>query len=215
MRYDIVLLSCEGQETTNINPIALLDYTAGGGRVFASHFHYVWFNSGPFNAMPLATWTPGDNDMFTIQADVETKLPSGASFPKGEAMQSWLDNVGVLHDGTFQIEEAKHNADVGPSNTLSTPWILADKSANPPGATQYFSFDTPLGAAPANVCGRVVYSDLHVAGASHDDPSLPVPAECNPEPLSPQEDALEFMLFDLSSCLTPVSQPPVPPEPIK
>jgi hypothetical protein len=61
----------------------------------------------------------------------------------------------------------------------------------------------------------VVYSDLHVGAASNDKPTLPVPEDCTPGPLSPQEAALEFMLFDLSSCVTPPSQPPLPPQPTK
>jgi hypothetical protein len=213
MKFDIVLLSCEGEETMNTNQNALLDYTKAGGRVFASHFHYAWFNAGPFGAANLATWTPGSNNMPATNAVIETTLPGGATFPKGVAMQQWLSNVGALTAGELPIQQAKHNADVGAANTLSTPWIVADKSASPPDATEYFSFDTPLGAAEKDICGRVVYSDLHVGGASGDNPSLPVPMDCTAGALSPQEDALEFMLFDLSSCVTPNSQPPQPPPP--
>jgi hypothetical protein len=213
MKFDIVLLSCKGEETMNTNQNALLDYTKAGGRVFASHFHYAWFNAGPFGAANLATWTPGSNNMPATNAVIETTLPGGATFPKGVAMQQWLSNVGALTAGELPIQQAKHNADVGAANTLSTPWIVADKSASPPDATEYFSFDTPLGAAEKDICGRVVYSDLHVGGASGDNPSLPVPMDCTAGALSPQEDALEFMLFDLSSCVTPNSQPPQPPPP--
>jgi hypothetical protein len=54
MGYDIVLLACEGHETTKMNQQALFDYATAGGRVFASHFHYAWFNTGPFGAENLA-----------------------------------------------------------------------------------------------------------------------------------------------------------------
>jgi hypothetical protein len=102
------------------------------------------------------------------------------------------------------------------ANIASQPWILPDAAANqPPGATQYFSFNTPTDAGmtpdgPA-YCGRVVYSDLHVGAASNDNPKLPVPAECSNVNLSPQEKALEFMLFDLSACVIPDDRPPVAP----
>ena len=62
MRYDIVLLSCEGHETDDMNQQVLFDYAAAGGRVFASHFHYAWFNTGPFGAANLATWHTGSNE---------------------------------------------------------------------------------------------------------------------------------------------------------
>jgi hypothetical protein len=101
--------------------------------------------------------------------------------------------------------------------------------------TMYFSFDTPVNAAvPADggapaYCGRAVFSDLHVSGCSNtgscagmqggppyssasDSPNdmngQPPPAGCTAGDLSPQEKALEFMLFDLSSCVIADSQPP-------
>ena len=82
-----------------------------------------------------------------------------------------------------------------------------------------------MNAGSAPVCGRVVYSDLHVSGGPGtnapgvlaDYPNQPmrggmrggvVPTECAVHPLTPQEEALEFMLFDLSSCLVPIGQSP-------
>jgi hypothetical protein len=97
--------------------------------------------------------------------------------------------------------------------------------------TMYFSFDTPVTAtAPAdggepNYCGRAVFSDLHVSGCSNtgacnvpypsamDSPNSmngqPPPGGCTAGDLSPQEKALEFMLFDLSSCV--ISDSVAPP----
>ena len=210
-KYDIVLLSCEGQETSSMNQQAMVDYAAAGGRVFASHFHYSWFNSGPYGSDNLASWSSGTNDIGDITSSIVTTLPSGAPFPKGLALQQWLTNVNALSGGKLAISQARHNADVAAVNTASQPWIKAESKS--PGATEYFTFNTPVGVPAANQCGRVVYSDLHVGAASGDYQNLSttVPSGCGTGDLSPQEKALEFMLFDLSSCVTPDSQPPAPP----
>jgi hypothetical protein len=235
MNYDIVLFSCEGAETQNMNQTALEQYTAAGGRVFASHFHYAWFNSGPFGSDDLATWTAGANPMtstnianlLSIDGVIDQTLPDGGVFPKGQALDKWLGVVGALEtNGDLAIAQGKHNADVSPANLPSQSWIHADTDTSNPGATQYFSFNTPVNAPlddagePA-FCGRVVYSDLHVGAA---DLTIPadyggigaggtVPTGCVSRDLSPQEKALEFMLFDLSSCVVPDDQPPPPPPP--
>jgi hypothetical protein len=99
--------------------------------------------------------------------------------------------------------------------------------------TMYFSFDTPVslaaptdGGSPA-YCGRAVFSDLHVAGnpppaASGSDSGnkmggMAPPQGCTAGDLSPQEKALEFMLFDLSSCVISdqVAPPTMVPVPVK
>jgi hypothetical protein len=84
-------------------------------------------------------------------------------------------------------------------------------------------FNAPLNdAGTPNYCGRVVYSDLHVGAASNDyaGGSNTVPTGCSyPQKLAPDEDAIEFILFDLSSCVTPVTgipqPPPTPTPPVK
>jgi hypothetical protein len=215
-----MLLSCEGAETTSANQQALHDYASAGGRVFASHFHYAWFNTGPYASENLATWTPGSNHMNNFNGNIVTTLPNGQPFQKGAIFKQWLGNVGALGvngapSGELPIIQGMHNADVRAANTPSQGWITADQSASVPNATEYFSFNTPTNAplgdgGVPNFCGRVVYSDLHVGAASGDMPST-IPGECKQQDLSPQEKALEFMLFDLSSCVSPDNGPPPPP----
>jgi hypothetical protein len=118
------------------------------------------------------------------------------------------------------------------NQTVSQSWIQLDTATDPQASqdngsqypTLYFSFDTPLNpTTTGHYCGRAVYSDLHVGGSSYDGvnclPSLGLnPGVCNanhvaaaPPPtgcdsahdLSPEEKVLEFMLFDLSSCVIP------------
>jgi hypothetical protein len=217
-QYDVVVLSCEGNETYMANQQVLFDYAKAGGRVFASHFHYAWFDSGPFSAAAnLATWSKGSQDYNpdTINAVVESALPNGGQFPKGVAMKQWLGNVGALGvngapAGELPIAGARHNAVVTSANSASTPWIDPDPAAAagaPANSTLYLSFNTPLGNSGETQCGRVVYSDLHVGGGSMDTGGT-VPGECAAGDLSPQEKALEFMLFDLSACIVPDNQAP-------
>jgi hypothetical protein len=228
-KYDIVLLSCEGAETLNPSPQNIYDYVNGGGRVFAEHYHYAFFTqtlaggsgSPPFPAT-LATWTPDTSGADEYPGPIGAAIETG--FPKGAALKAWLGNVNALVGDELPIAVARHNALVTPLNTPSTAWIQADALAAPT-STQYLSFDMPFDA-PLNdageptACGRVVYSDLHVGAAANDYPTggkkgvpMITPTGCSDEDLSPDEKALEFMLFDLSSCVTPIGSTPEPPLP--
>jgi hypothetical protein len=64
-----------------------------------------------------------------------------------------------------------------------------------------YTFPTPVGAA--STCGKVIYSDMHVStssAADGDTGGLAFPAECTAAPMSPQEKALEYLIWDLAAC---------------
>ncbi len=224
--YDITLLSCEGSETFNANPSVLEQYLNAGGRVFASHYHYSWFTppaeSGQSYMPPadwgnnLATWTIGSAGGLQSNGKiVQTLNGSTMPFVKGQALFQWLGlngALGVLGAPAMELPiiPPRYNATVGPANKPSQSWINDDKTGN----AMYFSFDTPVNAPPQpdggapNYCGRAVFSGLHVGGETMPPDAPPPPGGCRDVDLSPQEKALEFMLFDLSSCVIPDTEPP-------
>jgi hypothetical protein len=218
LAYDVVLLSCEGGETSGANPTALQGYLQGGGRAFLSHFHYKWLTQSPLVQSGLGQFLAGTRDTLNITAVVDT------SFAQGQAMHDWLalPQVAGLTSGELPIQQSRQNV-ASINDPPQKSWLNSAPSVSmpaTPGLSQYFSFDVQVGQL---TCGRAVYSDLHVGAASGDyGNSLVktmstqggiVPIGCNSTAkLSPQEAVLEYMLFDLSSCLTPVTQMKPPPQ---
>ena len=211
-RYDAVLLSCEGDTFPDNKPLdatsQMLRYLDQGGRVYASHFQYYWFSPFPDGAgmVPLpevAVWDQraGMNDTIDGVVDV--------GFPKGQAYFNWLSHAGALGpSGLLPVQQARRDI-LRAGSPLSQSWVHTDVDLGDPQAVQVLTFNTPVHAAPAAQCGRVVFSDMHVA--SQDTTGQTFPNGCLSKGLSAQEKALEFMLFDLSSCIQEDRVPPVPP----
>jgi hypothetical protein len=214
MSYDMLLLSCEG--TDNISRSTeqhqnLQAFADAGGRIFGSHWHNVWVKEGLGNWPTVAKFSGGAHGFTT---DITNQIDT--SFPKGAAFGDWLLNVGASATaGQLVIKGAEHTIDASVP-PLSQRWIYGtDMDRNTP-MVQYLTFNTPVPSLPIPTpapaqCGRMVLSDLHVASGTGDSGKVPFPSGCVSTTLSPQEKALEFMIFDLSSCVRTDDQPPMPP----
>jgi hypothetical protein len=199
-QYDMVVLACEGNtyggDKSDAARQNMVDYADKGGRLFLSHWHNVWIEEG------AAPWPTAAN--FDHQSDLDSPVTAfiDTSFPKGAAMAEWLVNVGGSQvQGEIEITAGQNTiASVNPATT--TRWIYGQN----PTSVQYFTFNTPL-TAPADMqCGRVVDTDIHVS--SGDEVGQAFPNGCTTQGLTPQEKALMFMLFELSSCIIPDDEEP-------
>jgi hypothetical protein len=219
--YDIVAMSCEGSTSkyvdqkpaTSVANVAA--YANGGGRLFLSHLHFYWLVNNIPDFSSTATYVAlnpiPDGTTVTINQ----------TFPKGMALAEWLNGPVVNATpvlGQMTVSGSEHS--VTAVNPPTTAWIsLASNPADPQKrpSVQYLSFNTPTTVPAANQCGRVVFTDIHIqksvgaTGGDDSDPTKPFPSGCKMNENSPQGKALEFLFFDLSSCVQPDGTVPVPP----
>jgi len=212
--YDIVIFSCEGAQVSSTKPQNamnnLQDYANEGGRVFMSHWHNIWIegntqqgngNNKPAQFATMATFDDAANDPNPPVVDTIDTNPDDN--PKGTIFANWmfdptvggsttLDDV-ALEDGTAKQTATNVNGSGGTER-----WVNLDPTGN--NFPQIFQFNTPTTATSDAQCGKVVFSDMHVSGDSSSSPGTAYPGGCSSAGLTPQEKALAFMFFDISTC---------------
>jgi hypothetical protein len=209
--YDIVILSCEGGQQDTPKDQGDLDamkaYADLGGRVFASHWHNIWIGGG-FQAggnpvinswEQVATWENVGN-----LADGSIDLIDENQNPKGASFATWMFSPGVMGStvrGEIVVNDGRITAKaVDPAR--GERWTFVKGGQN---QVQNFQFTTPQEQPVDQRCGKVVFSDMHVSGGPDLSNGKKYPNSCGNNgmlsPLTPQEKALAFMLFDLASCV--------------
>lgn len=196
-KYDIIMHSCSDPHASPQAREALQQFADVGGRVFMTDLHREWLEEGTSDFQSVANWQepipyPGTDMEARIDLD-----PPGSGM-----MLDWMDARGHLDfNDNFSVTSIQKN--IGSVNTnLAERWIYSAFSSAGE-RDLYFAFNTPVGAPDDNQCGRVVYSDLHVAAGDGATPGLPFPDSCSDGPMSAQEQALVYMFFDLAACIDP------------
>jgi hypothetical protein len=222
LQYDIIFNACEcaafPRGTTAYG--AMQSYLDGGGRLFTTHYYYNWFAppTGPAAFQPVADWYP---ERGPLSPDAGYYVDS--SFPKGQKFAAWLlanvggPNVTGSVSSGVQVALFDTRNDVAragpPLYPKSTRWIYNAGSSGPDGGppwtydTSYLSFNTPTTAPDAGMqCGRAVFSDVHLSGLSDNSTFPNECAQADPK-YAANEKALEFLFFDLSSCVQDDTKP--------
>jgi hypothetical protein len=229
-KYDMALFECVGSRSAKAvaDQNRVIDYANAGGRVFATHFSYVWLtnndgsnatSTAPKPFYQTAAWKVNQGDFASTIGVVDTTVQGDtATQARRSAFSHWLFGVGASTTlGQIPVNVARHdfNAVTSTAGTAAgTPaqqWLYASTAVDSAGfdGPLHYTFDTPIAyapdPAPTTQCGRVLYSDFHVSdakvGASKTKPSTWFPVECSNGKMSAQEKTLEFMLFDLASCV--------------
>jgi hypothetical protein len=214
--YDLIMLPCDGGGEYGAGNWGgdpyddpgrrnLVNYAGAGGRVFTSHWGREWiersnanFAGGPFPN--VATWITSQQPCKTCATGDTGVINYTAAW--GANFDAWMQNVGAgTAAHTFPINPWRYDT----SSVSAASRLFVSYQSN--GYPADFTFDTPLGGAAA---GRVMFTDMHLANGT---PSGTFPANCPTQgtALTQQEDAAEYLLFDLSGCVSG-SPVPVPPQ---
>ncbi|HXI59035.1 MAG TPA: hypothetical protein VNO55_23370 [Polyangia bacterium] len=215
-QYDIVILPCDSADSKS--PLLqrnLVDYANKGGRIFLTDWSYSWLRDGQRGTFENTVIWKSD---LPAQQGIDFVGRVDLGFPKGVSFSQWLSVVGATGATSGQIPIHDPLAGFSIIEKVVPPtqsWIYTDgTTAGAVPSIQNFTFNTPVGIADDQQCGRVVFSQFHVASDSVGDglftttatppgrlASATFPSQCNARPMTPQEKALEFMLFDASSCI--------------
>jgi hypothetical protein len=226
MNYDQILLPCWGNRSvvkTAAELANLITYADSGGHFFATHYSYNWLvNNGEFNN--VAQWNPDFNNPMetnpvattTWTLNVSTAVPPDPPAPYTETFAKWLNFVGALSNSgatvpanpQVVITSPRHDADAVAAGSVD--WIDGTDPTYSNSLVEHFTFNTPVGARPP--CGHAIFSDFHVANIANgtDANGQVFPNECTTD-FSAQEKVLEFMIWDLSSCVGPPTPPSCKP----
>lgn len=219
-RFDLALLSCECGEHVENKGMAAFDaitqYLNRGGRIFGSHYSYVWLHDstdpGLAGAMSVLPDGPGVG---------KGPMTIDTSFPKGRALADWMKFVDpMLTYG--QIDAAQVFNDItGVSTPAAQSWATSPTGNDftpdmkLPARPRIVTSNTPVGLPAQQQCGRAAQLDAHIADIPTYIPALPTdhfPDVC-PKDLTKGEEALAFLLFDLSACIQDDTKPVMPPIP--
>jgi hypothetical protein len=185
--YDVVILPCEGSEVdAHVADVPnLVSYANAGGRIFTTHFGYTWL------ATPNRGVAQNQSDFFGTadwsrldQRDrgATTLATIDQSFPKGAAFAQWLQNIGATTTlGQQTINEPRHDARSAinpPSQRWMYGWGTATNPAGPSDMLLAMTFNTPVNVPEAQQCGRVVFSDFHVAADARVEGQCRTVADC-------------------------------------
>jgi hypothetical protein len=192
-KYQLVALPCSSFPSTgSAGTQNLFDYANAGGRLFITDLSYPVISQGKGDWPSTGNFaSPG---AFANPASIDT------SFPKGKALAEWLEGMGAAAGGTLPLSETFSR--VGLIKPPAQRWLYSGVVN-----TQSYTFNTPTTAAEKDQCGRVYYSSFHIGSGRSTTGTFP--GACHMKPLTAQERVLEFMLFDLASCVRSDAEPPV------
>ncbi|HJZ86032.1 MAG TPA: hypothetical protein VKN99_12725 [Polyangia bacterium] len=212
--YHIVFINCSDNslESYLSQPQVvgnLHSYVSMGGRLYVTDWSYDHVEQVPQWA-PLVCWQgsscPQTPEPMHAAALGRNGLEVNATI-EDMNLKQWLTELGATNpDGTVHITHFLDQWIMQKSNVAPVrEWVRGPVQSGDGSINALlpltFTFDY-------NGCGRVLYSSYHTLGRDNDlcglgGPGCHFPDYCDGSPLSPQERILEYLIFEISTCVNP------------
>jgi hypothetical protein len=143
--YDLAIFACQGTPSVPAalvtqNQTDLTNYANIGGRVFATHYNYVWLeDNAAFQG--VANWIADDS---IATAAIPATINQG--FPEGATLAKWLQGIGATSTlGQMPLTDTR--ADQRGVNAPTQSWATLNYSdGRVTDPVMQFTFDTPINA---------------------------------------------------------------------
>jgi hypothetical protein len=209
--YNIIFINCTAntfeKELANATIRKNLnDYVNAGGRLYVTDWSYDWIEQvEPFS--PFIDFEPGASPNTPEPLNAAALGADGLKVTakiKDPQMAQWLTAFpGAISGGNSHIEHFLINwvimHKLGQGTKLWVEGSIKSSSGSLTGTrplTVTFNFKN---------CGKVLYSSYHTEGREDESVIAPkaFPAYCGGT-FSPQDRILEYLIFDIASCIKPV-----------
>jgi hypothetical protein len=164
--YDVVIFGCQGSskeaDATVTNLQNMESYTNSGGRMFATHYGYLWLDNAAIpDFQNTAEWDLGAYSAPSNTADYAATIDT--SYPEGVILDAWMTNIGALYNNTphtialqeIRVDTSKVNGP--PPAGAAQSWVTLNAFSTQVGISKtptyagtpsmQFTFDTPVGAS--------------------------------------------------------------------
>jgi hypothetical protein len=211
-QYNLIFVNCTNtsiKDYMNQTLVTgnLFNYVNTGGRLYVTDWSYDYMEQVPQFA-PYVFFEGGGDAVKPQPANAAWWVWSGDPIPSqvsDPTLQQWLAAANATPDGKVSIQGAWALAkSTATDQTMypSTTWVHGNAMGDRP-LTATFDY---------NMCGKVLWSSYHTqepgasgSGPFSSAPAFPTYCMSTATTMIPQEKILEYLIFQISSCVAPVS----------
>jgi len=211
--YNVIFINCSDplQYLTDASVISnIREYVASGGRLYITDQSYDHIAHVPeWSSMVCWEGASCPSDPPVGVADIgQDGLETDATVDDPD-LARWLHELGATNaDGTVHLTHFLAGWAMQHSHGIEVKqWMSGPVASDPDSPLPGISGVRPLTITfDYNHCGRVLYSSYHTLGRETDtcgDGGTPChfPNYCDSSALSPQERVLEYLIFEISTCV--------------